>query len=101
MRHPLIKHISTLVFLAAFLVPRVADLHALDHAFGDDDSISCELCDIALHSSEFDLYLANASYDDSPAINLPSRRIKGCSYNSPIAKIATPTTIYNKPPPMV
>lgn len=101
MQHPLVKHISTLLFLAAFLVPRVVDLHAFDHALGDEDAISCELCDIALLSSELDAQLPSTSYDDSYLNTLPSSKLASYSYNSPIAIIATPITVYNKPPPVV
>jgi len=72
MRQPLFKHITAALFLVAFLAPRMADVHALDHLSGEDDALSCELCDIATNSQEFDLFLDFASYNDLKILNKPS-----------------------------
>lgn len=100
MQCPIIKYISTFLFLVAFLVPRMVDLHAIEHLSEDDDAISCELCDISSNSVQFDLFFTNTVYDNATACILPSSFIAIRYYNSPIAKIVTPTWVYNKPPPI-
>ncbi len=99
MQQPLIKHITTFLFLVAFLIPRIVDIHVFDHLSDEDEPISCELCDSISHMQEFDLYFDFVTYDDDQILNRPSLFVIHTYYNSPIAKIATPTTIYNKPPP--
>ena len=101
MQQPFVKYISTFLFLAAFLVPRFADLHALEHLSGDDDTTSCELCDIAVHNQHLDLFLGDITCTKEIAHNLPSTHIVQSLYNSPLASIVTPTSVYNKPPPTI
>ncbi len=100
MQRPLSKYFTTFLFLVAFLAPRVADLHAFDHLSDEDVPISCERCDITCHSQQFDLYLEDGSYYEEQPTNSPSEEIICGIYNSPLAKIATPTSVYNKPPPL-
>ena len=100
MQRPLSKYFTTFLFLVAFLLPRVADFHAFEHLSDDDVPISCERCDITSHSQQFDLYLNGVSYYEEQPIVTPSERIISEIYNSPLAKIATPTSVYNKPPPL-
>ena len=99
MRLPLFKNIITLLFLVAFLAPRVVDLHALEHTASDDEPVSCELCDITAHSQSFDLFVDCPSYEDVEPVNRPSTFVVSTQYNSPLDKIVTPTSVYNKPPP--
>lgn len=100
MRRSWVKHISTLLFLVAFLLPRVVDVHALDHLSDEDDAISCELCDITAHSSQFDFHPGEISYEENQEVfNKPSSHIVYSFYNSPVSKIVSPITVYNKPPP--
>ncbi len=101
MQQPLVKHISTFLFLVAFLIPRIADLHAFDHLSGNDDSISCELCDITSHTQQLDLFIGDTSYIEEQPLNMPSPYVTYSFYNSPLAKIVSPTTVYNKPPPFL
>jgi len=95
------KYITTYLFLATFLLPRVVDIHALEHFSGDDNAVSCELCDIAPNSQQFDLFLNIVSYDDGQLLNIPDSFIVETHYNSPLDKIVSPTSVYNKPPPSV
>jgi hypothetical protein len=100
MQRPLRKYFTAILFLVAFLLPRVADLHAFVHLSDDDVPVSCERCDITSHSQQFDLYLEDVPYSEEQPINSPSEQIISGIYNSPLAKIATPTSVYNKPPPL-
>ncbi len=94
------KHITTFLFLVAFLLPRVVDMHALEHFLDDNETVSCELCDIAPNSQQFDLFLNGVSYDDKQFLNTPSSFVVDLQYNSPLDKIVSPTSVYNKPPPI-
>jgi len=89
-----------LLFLAAFLVPRVADLHSFEHLLGDEDTTTCELCDIASHSHELDVFINDTSVKEQPISSTPSKEVIPSLYDSPLAMIATPTWVYNKPPPV-
>ena len=100
MHKPVLTHIITLLFSAAFLVPRVANLHALDHLSDDDTYISCELCDISVHSHQLDLITDDSSYLENEQQNIPSSFVVLTQYNTPREKIVSPTFIYNKPPPL-
>lgn len=100
MQRPLRKYFAAFLFLVAFLLPRVADLHAFYHLSDDDAPISCEHCDITSHSQQFDFYLEDVQYHEQQLINSPNEQIISGIYNSPLAKIATPTSVYNKPPPL-
>jgi len=102
MRQPLIKYITSIIFLVAFLLPRVIDLHALEHlSEHDDEPISCELCDISSHTQQLDLYFGDTSYIEKELSYIPNSYIAYHFYNSPLAKIVSPTTVYNKPPPIM
>ncbi|UZO80708.1 hypothetical protein NBT05_17415 [Aquimarina sp. ERC-38] len=101
MQRPISIYISTFLFLVTFLAPRVANLHALDHFSDDEDSISCELCDITSSSQQFDLYLGHTPSQTDYILNYPSPYVVDSFYNSPTAKIASPSSIYNKPPPVL
>jgi len=101
MQRPLHKHITTFLFLVTFLLPRIVDIHALNHLFGDDETISCELCDIASNSQQFDLFIDVVSYDDGYLLNTISSIVIDAHYNTPLDKIVSPTSVYNKPPPYV
>ncbi|WP_299684836.1 hypothetical protein [uncultured Dokdonia sp.] len=100
MKQPFLKHITTFLFLVAFLIPRIVDIHAFDHLSGDDDLIACELCDSISHTQELDLFLGTLSYTTEAPLNIPNAYVPYSIYHSPLAKIATPTTVYNKPPPI-
>jgi len=99
MQQSFVKHITTFLFLFVFLLPRVVDLHALEYLYEDDDSVSCELCDIVSHTQQFNLFLDIAFYDDEQLLDTPIAFIVHRRYNSPLGKIATPASVYNKPPP--
>ena len=93
------KYITTFLFLVAFLVPRIADIHALEHLQDDDEGVSCDLCDITSYSQQFDLFLDVAAYYDNRPLNAISCLVVYGYFNSPLDKIVSPTSIYNKPPP--
>lgn len=93
-------HIITLFFAVAFLIPRIVDLHVLNHQ-PDDDTTSCELCDILIQSDQFDLIFDDILYFQDQPYNTPSSFIVITKYNVPQKKIVSPTSIYNKPPPFI
>ncbi len=101
MHQRVLTHIVTLLFTAAFLVPRVANLHALSHLSDDDTAISCELCDIIVDSHQFDLINDNNFHLENEQQSIPSSFVIVPQYNTPQEKIVSPTCIYNKPPPFV
>ncbi len=100
MHRRVFTHIITLLCIAAFLVPRVANLHALSH-LSDDGAVSCELCDIIVDTPQFDLINDTNSYLESEQQSIPSSFVIVLQYNTPQEKIVSPTCIYNKPPPFV
>jgi len=91
----------SLSFIAISFVPRVADLHALDH-FTDQDVpfISCELCDILANLIELDPIIHGNNYHQRELQNIPSSFIVYIQYHTPLEKIVSPTFIHNKPPPI-
>ncbi len=95
-----LTHIVTLLFVAAFLIPRIANIHALSHSVDDDSSFSCELCDILVDSYQLDLINYDNSYPENASQRIPNSRIVYTEYNSPQQTIASPIFIYNKPPPL-
>ncbi|KZS40152.1 hypothetical protein AWE51_25250 [Aquimarina aggregata] len=101
MRKPILKYIITLFFTVALLIPRIANLHALNHLSEDGEPlISCELCDIISSSDQFDLIIGDTySFEDQLQI-VPNSFIVFSEYNTPKEKIASPVSIYNKPPPL-
>ncbi|WP_298541432.1 hypothetical protein [uncultured Aquimarina sp.] len=101
MHKRVLTHIITLLFTAAFLAPRVANLHALSHLSDDDTSISCELCDIIVDAHQFDLINDSNFYTENDQQSIPSSFVVVSQYNTPQEKIVSPTFIYNKPPPFV
>ncbi len=102
MHQRITTYIFTLLFTAALLVPRVANLHALDHITDEDtSSISCELCDILVHSYELDVINENYSFLENELYNTPSTFIVFTQYHIPKENIVSPTSIYNKPPPLL
>ncbi|WP_235016274.1 hypothetical protein [Aquimarina sp. AU474] len=96
-----LAHIITLLVTAAFLVPRVVNLHALSHLSDDDISISCELCDILVHSHQLDFIEEDIFNLEYELQNIPSSFVVLVQYNAPQEKIVSPTSIYNKPPPLL
>ncbi len=94
-----LTNIIALLFTAAFLVPRIANLHALTHLSDDNPDISCELCDIIVDAHQFDLINNNNSYLEQESHSIPSSFIVLTQYNISKEKIVSPITIYNKPPP--
>jgi len=101
MQQPLDKHITTFLFLVAFLFPRIADVHVFDHLLEGDEPISCELCDITSHTQQIDLFFGDSFYTEEEPINKLSTHVIYSFYNSPLAKIVSPTFVYNKPPPFI
>ncbi|SEL95933.1 hypothetical protein SAMN04487910_3720 [Aquimarina amphilecti] len=96
-----LTHIITLLFAAAFLIPRVANLHALSHLSDDDSSFSCELCDILADSYQLDLADNTQNYAENELKSIPNSSVVFLKYNSPQEKIASPSSVYNKPPPFI
>lgn len=99
MQRALGKHFTVLLFLVTFLLPRVVDLHALDYFSGDDEIVPCELCDLSANTQQFNLFTGDVLYEDKAVINKSFVQFVCEFYNSPLSKIVTPTSVYNKPPP--
>lgn len=89
-----------LLFALAFLMPRAINLHAFEHFSGDEDPISCEVCDIIVHTHHIDLSLDDLTSFEIIELQIPSLPVSVSTYETPLYKIATPTTVYNKPPPV-
>ncbi len=97
-----LTHIAMIWFAVAFLVPRIANLHALSHLSEDEDTpISCELCVFVMQSDQFDLINTNSSYSEVELHSVPSTLVVLQHYHTPKEKIASPNYIYNKPPPLL
>ncbi len=101
MQRPIRNYFTALLFLVVFLLPRVADLHAFEHISDDDVPVSCEQCYITANSHQFNVYLQDATPVGINVVFVPSTAIVFRSYNSPLAKIVSPTSVYNKPPPQL
>ncbi len=94
-----LTHIVALLFATAIIIPRVANLHALDHVSDDTFSISCELCDILLHSFQLDLINDYPSGLKNELVNIPTSFVVLRNHHIPQEKIVSPTSFYNRPPP--
>lgn len=103
MRSSFGKALLSFLFMAAFLVPRVADLHAFSHLEEDSDQNEshCELCHITTAEDPKDLYFIDDFCYQEPLAAVPDSFIVADSYQAPLAKIASPTSVYNKPPPIL
>lgn len=101
MQRAVFKHITTLLFLVAFLVPRVVELHAFEHISDNEDQVTCELCDITTQVQEQELTFGQVSHTYQILSPSPSDYVITSSYGSPVAYIVTPTVVYNKPPPFL
>ncbi|MDC8005855.1 hypothetical protein POV27_17510 [Aureisphaera galaxeae] len=101
MKQRIRTHIIPLLFAIVFLIPRVADLHALEHIAEEDTPISCELCDDLIQTQQNDLDLAGASYVEVAMQQVPCSFVVLPHYDVPRETIVSPTSIYNKPPPLV
>ncbi|GAA4272440.1 hypothetical protein U6A24_10165 [Aquimarina gracilis] len=95
-----LPHIITVLFATFFLVPRIVNLHVLDHLTDDKTSVSCELCDILVYSYQLDLITEDNSYLENELQHTPSSYVVLAQYNIPQEKIVSPTCFYNKPPPL-
>ncbi len=93
-------HIVSFLLLATILIPRILNLHELDHLLDDDISISCELCDLVINSEEPLLIANDNSYEQRKLQNTPNTLVILRYYRIPQGKIVTPGFIYNKPPPI-
>ena len=109
------KTLLAFLLTATFLIPRVADLHAFEHLHeahqshdeneghqeGDSDEKRCELCHVMTAEDPKDLYFINdISYQEvfQPA---PDTFEPATTYVAPLVIIASPTSVYNKPPPVL
>ncbi|WP_299765370.1 hypothetical protein [uncultured Dokdonia sp.] len=101
MRQQVVTHIITLLFTLVFLVPRVASMHAISHLSEDDELISCEICDTISVSNQFDLITGDTFHFENELQNVPSSFVVYTEYTTPLEKIASPISFYNKPPPIL
>ncbi len=99
MQRLLLKYLSIVLFLAVFLMPRVVQLHALEHMSEGDDQLACELCDITIQTQQQDICSGDKPYTSPAVTHRVNTYVLLVSYNSPVACIVTPTVVYNKPPP--
>lgn len=96
-----VKYISMFLFLAVFLVPRIADFHAFNHLSDDKDAVSCKICDILSHNQQLDLFYESSAFEKVDIYLAPSNFMVIRYYSTPYSKIVTPEFIYNKPPPVL
>lgn len=88
--------------MAAFLVPRIADLHAFEHMDeGEGEETHCELCHINTAEDPKDLYFINDICYQEAFQPAPDSFEPATSYVAPLVIIASPTSVYNKPPPLL
>lgn len=94
------RQIIAVLFIAAFFIPSVANLHVLSHLGDDHSSAPCKLCDVLVYSQQLNLIGDGVSYWESETQHIiPSSFVVYISYDVPQGKIVSPTVIYNKPPP--
>lgn len=89
------------LFLATFLMLRVANFHAISHFFEEEHHNNCELCDLTITSQ-------NHNPLDNPTdfvvkINIPlffivSKQV--VVYETSNYCFDQPLEVYNKPPPL-
>lgn len=102
MRSSFGKALLSFLFMAAFLVPRIADMHAIEHLEdGEDEGTHCELCHFTTAEDPKDLYFLNDISYQEPFQPVPDSFETAINYVAPLALIASPTSVYNKPPPVL
>lgn len=101
MHQKLITNTIVLLFMTAFLIPRIAGVHAIAHFSGDDEEITCEFCDTITFTNQFDLSSADGFTGLLELQIAPSSFVVIKNYNEPLAKISSPIAIHNKPPPSI
>jgi len=99
MQKSTLSYVMALLFALVFLMPRAINLHAFEHLSGDEDPISCEVCDIIIDTNQVDLYGGDLISFETPFNNSPNIYVTISSYETPLDKILQPTTFCNRPPP--
>ncbi|MDC8005863.1 hypothetical protein POV27_17550 [Aureisphaera galaxeae] len=94
------KSITALLFVLAFLSPQIANLHMLDHIMDGDTPTVCEFYDIISTANQLDVFSGDPFSFDVDLQDVPSSYVVFTQYDVPHAKIASPTSVYNKPPPI-
>jgi len=87
--------------MAAFLIPRVVDVHAFEHLNEEDEGTHCELCHVMSADDPNDLYALNEFCDLVHLQQVPDSFEVAISYAAPLVIIASPASVYNKPPPFL
>lgn len=96
------SHFIVVLCTTAFILPRIASLHALSHTEEKDNFlITCDLCDLITTTDFSTPFLNGPLTSDLEPCNNPNRKLFYGTYDIPLGKIATPRFIYNKPPPTV
>ncbi len=100
MRNGSNKKVVGLLFLLAFLFLRVANAHTLSHFADDTNEDHCELCEIICVSQELTPF-ADPGPSETPNFSLVYPKIDdvNAGYDEPLHCFASPTFVYNKPPP--
>ena len=102
MQNPINKSILSLLFLSAFLFLRVTNAHTYSHFGEDENDIHCELCDIIVNSQDTTPFSSQTSFQTTTfkATFVVVKKMNS-AYNVPLHCIVTPTSVYNKPPPVL
>lgn len=94
------KRLLSFLFLAAFLLLRVAGVQAMTHDHENDQQTACELCELMAVAEEHTPVFSTA--DEvviSPPTIVPLPNENPATYETPLFQISEPSFVYNKPPP--
>ena len=101
MKVPFWKNTIVLFFLSAFLLLRIANVHAISHSLSDDDLQSCELCKLIAASDE-----ATSLNTNLVAVIIPANHLQIYTHKSGFHYYSIPeikkfqfTYFHNRPPP--
>ncbi|NQX76629.1 hypothetical protein [Gilvibacter sp.] len=96
------KNIISLLFLSAFLLLRVGNVHAITHIDDDHDDHQCELCElIQITEDSKDLEIPATLEVPLPnTIEAVSDDLNS-GYNAPVYRFVLPDRLRNRPPPVL
>ncbi len=79
---------------------RVGDVHSMTHLGDEEQEPHCELCEMVIVSEQFNPFTDNnANETGITNPDFSEVNIRTIGYEAPLQFIASPSFVYNKPPP--
>lgn len=102
MRNPRVKNIIGFSFLAAFLLLRVVNAHAITHYADEGDTHQCELCELIQVTNDTDDITFDATFEVPSPINIYIIKDDlNSDYQTPVYRFILPDRYLNRPPPQL